>query len=356
LLLLCAIAYFAAMRLLFPPVNVFVDYNAVILSTNGQDLLRILRAGAMFLTWGAIPLLVVAIVVMHGMVRPRGGAESGKQGAFAADARALAFALFLAGAAVFPYAMVGKGAPLFTLLGIGQGVTEQTLRLNHAGWFAPTYSGTSWRHAFLLGVPLGLVAFFAARLAQARITRGRLVQDNALAWLILGCNVVWLMPAMFDKLEQQQREQSLINGLARLPSPPAGLVELQYSPPSDWLLAIPNAADIMRHAWGRADHLGMFYSSEPHHKDMQWQYHRFIKERGGLQSDLLQGLNAMSGFPGERCTTRYRVRFDPPSTMELLLAGWRPAQVRPADVQLTMASCEDANRVPNPTPDKRAIF
>jgi hypothetical protein len=353
-LFLTALAVYTTMRLLAPPRQLFVEYNQLLSPLRPDDLKRMLRAVLMFFTWGVIPLSVMAVAAVAGLARR---AEApGSPGRI--DWLAIAIAAFLCAAAAFPYVMVGKGPALFTHVGFGTGLTEQVLRAVHGGPLAPTWSSTSARHGLLYAVPVALLSWLLARAVLVRVRAGEArLPVAALFVLVAPLFLVWVLPAYRNKLDMQFAETSLVKGLKQLPPAPAGIVDLRYSPASDWLIW-PNAANaVLREAWdGRAGYYAMFHSVDVYRDDMQWQYHVYFKEPGGMKSPMIQRSVGMDRFPGEDCQTRYEASLPRPGLFDVWLAGIDTQRVPPAQVRLVASKCEPGQQLPNPTPEKKAIL
>ena len=154
----------------------------------------------------------------------------------------------------------------------------------------------------------------------------------------------------------QYADVSLGNGLRKLPPAPAGVVDLHYAPASDWLIWSNAGTAVLRDAWGRSHYYAMFHSVPAYRDDLQWQYHVYFKNPGGMKSPMIQRSVGMDGFPGEDCQTFYEAELPRPGLAELLAAGFAPAQARPADVRMVRSLCQPGQVLPNPTPGKKAIL
>lgn len=360
LLALTAVSVYGTMRLVAPPRQMFVEYNQLLNPLRADDVRRMLRATAMFMTWGIIPLSVLALVaVAGGLTRGRGAA--GAQAWRPADEGfALLAALFLCAAAVFPYVMVGKGPPLFAYLGLpgqGGGLTEQVLRASHAGPLAPTWANTSARHGLLFAPMLALFTWFLARALLRRLQGAApRLGTTGLFLLALPLFLFWLLPAYHNKMQMQHAETSLARGLKALPPAPPGIVELRYSPVSDWLIWSNAATGILREAWGQASYYAMFHSIDAYRDDMQWQYHVYFKRHEGMRSDMVQHSVGMDRFPGEDCITRYEAVLPRAGLATLVLSAFRADAVEPAQVRLVDSRCAPGQQLPNPMPDRKPIL
>jgi len=357
-LLATAVAVYAVMRQLMPPRQLYIEYNQLLSPLRPDDLKRMLRAVAMFLTWGALPLAATAAVLVAVWLR-RAPPVGAPRDAGAGDPptrgwQGLATAVFLCAAAVFPYVMVGKGAPLFTWLGADQGLTAQVLREVYGGPLAPTWASTSARHALLYSFMLGFLCWSGARLLPRLWGRPPLPAGLRLA-LLLAVQLAWLLPAYANKLGNQYVELSLAEGLAALPPAPAGLVDLRYSPVRDELIWTNVGAGILRDAWGKSHYFAMMHAVDVYREDLQWQYHAYIKDPGGLGLPVVQHMNAMDGLPGEDCISRYKAVLPQASWADVMLAGLSGDRVRPAAVTLVESGCEPGRVLPNPKPDKKVI-
>jgi hypothetical protein len=353
LLVAAAVAVYAGMRLVSPPRQVFAEYNQLLRPWRGDELFRIVRALAMFMTWGVLPL--AACVIAWASVGFRTVAPRSAWSAATRDhGFQLAASAFLCMASLFPYVMVGKGPPLFTLVGIGSGLTEQVLRAAYSGPLAPTWANSSGRHAFLYAPSVALLGWFLFRWIRAVFA----AQRTTPAWLLSGLLVVpmaFVLPAYFNKLETQVAELSLVKGLKSVPPAPGGIVEVHYAPISSWLVWTQSAGVILREAWGRSDYWPIFYSIGAYRDDMQWQYHVYVRDTGGLNSATLQHFFAMEDFPGERCVSRYRAVLPAHGVAAVLLSGIWPRSVQAATIVPVASECVSGRVLPNPTPDKKLI-
>ena len=140
-----------------------------------------------------------------------------------------------------------------------------------------------------------------------------------------------------------------------MPPAPAGIIEMHYTPVTDYLLWSSGAGVVLRQAWQRSDYYAMFYSVPAYHADLQWAYHAYLKDTGLQDSALMQGFLAMSAFPGERCLTRYEAELAQPSFWGVVLGGAFPNLVQSATLRLTYSACDAGYQVPNPTPEKKLI-
>ena len=355
LLFLSALAVYVTMRVLAPPRQVFVEYNRLLNPFKAAELLRIVRACAMFMTWGLIPLAGLLLVWITSR-----WSRDGRMASTLGMLRSLLSwqvlcCLFLCASAIFPYVMVGKGAPLFTLTGYGQGITEQVLRATHDGPFAPTWANTSGRHALFFAIPLAMLTWFLCAQLRERMTGKN--QGSApvpLFMLLAPLFLFWVLGSFGNKLANQAAETSLLNGLKQIVPAPPGVVEIKYVPGSDWLIWTSAAGTLLQQAWGVSHYYAMFYSLDAYRDDMQWQYHAYIRQTGALEAPLIQNYLSMSGFPGEECTTRYEAEL-PSSLPWLLLSGVLPARAPAARVTLLGTHCDKSYTMPNPTPEKILI-
>lgn len=359
LLLLTAITVYATMRLLAPPRQIFVEYNNLLNPLRAEDLRRMVRATAMFLTWGFMPLSALLAALTAALLwRGRSGAGSASSSlAPATPWFGILATVFLCAAAAFPYVMVGKGPPLFAYVGQGGGLTEQVLRAAHSGPLVPTWANTSARHGLLYAVPIAVLTWLLVRTALRRFQRGGTQFTAAGVFLVvLPLFLVWVLPAYRNKLEMQYAEISLIKGLKSVPPAPAGVVDLRYSPVSDWLIWANDANAMLREAWGRAHYYAMFHAIDAYRDDLQWQYHAYFKGPGGMKSPLIQRSVGMDGFPGEDCQSHYEAALPRPGLLDALTSGLLPASVGAAQVRLLTSTCRAGQQLPNPTPDKKAIL
>lgn len=357
-----AVAVYAGMRLASPPQQIFAEYNRLLLPWRTGELRRIVRAILMFLTWGVIPLAAVlatcATLLAATSMRP---SAAGLRAALRGNGFGLLAGAFLACAAMFPYVMVGKGAPLFTLVGLGSSLTEQVLAAVHTGIFAPTWANTSGRHGFLYAPGVAIFTWFLCRLVVQwwRATSDHVPDEQAVPkWLLpvlLPVFLVWVLPAYYNKLDNQAAEISLVGGLRTLPAAPPGVVDLHYGPGKDWIVPTGSASVMLAQAWGRWDYWAMFHSLAAYHADLQWQYHAYLRDTGGLRSPLIQGFFAMRSFPGEACLSRYQATLPAMRAAHVMVAGVWPQGVPAARIQALGSDCVSGRVLPNPTPDKVVI-
>ena len=361
LLALAAVSVYTTMRLLAPPRQLFVEYNNLLSPMKADDLRRMLRATAMFLTWGVIPLSVLIITGVAAFWWRRKPASGSAAGHLSTDNTINWFGVittvFLCAAAAFPYVMVGKGPPLFTYVGYGDGLTEQVLRAAHGGPLAPAWANTSARHGLLYAVPLAFLAWFLAGAALRRLQGpAERLSVTAIFLMILPLFLIWVLPAYWNKLGMQYAENSLVKGLKALPAAPAGVVDLRYSPVSDWLIWSNAGTGILREAWGKADYYAMYHSIDVYRDDLRWQDYTYFKNPGGMKSPVIQRSVGMDKFPGESCQTRYEATLPRPGPLDLLAGGLAPDRVRAAQVRQIESTCEPGQQLPNPTPEKKAIL
>jgi hypothetical protein len=346
---------YVSMRTIFPPKQNFAAYNQLLNPFNLEDLRRIIRSIAMFLTWGILPLSAMfAVFVASLCMRNRKKCLLPKEIETLQTTKLILALCFLAGAAAFPYIAVGKGPPLFTLTAYGNGLTEQVLRAAYAGPLAPTWANTAARHGFLLTIPMGLLTWVAgaelARKLSLRLTPIRLYA------LLLPLSLAWVLPAYGNKLQNQWAEMSLVKGFRALPSATAGIVDLKYQPISSWLIWSSSANLILREAWGRSGHMGFFYSTDAYRDDMYWQYQSHILDMDVLGSRVLQNILAMDSFPGADCYSKYQGVWPTPTALQLIFGGWFSEMVSAASIQQLESDCVAGRVLPNPYPDKKVIY
>jgi uncharacterized membrane protein len=357
LLLATAAGVYMTMRWLLPPAQIFTEYNQLLKPWRPDDLRRIVKATLMFLTWGVIPLgavLIAAACVAARGTWPRLDLQRARA-ALGAHGPMLAGTAFLCAAAAFPYVMVGKGPPLFTLLSIGDGLTEQVLRAAHGGPLAPTWANSSGRHALLYGAAMGLLAWATGRLAWHALGGAPGKPPRGVFALTLAMMLAWVLPAYWNKLQTQYAEQSLVHGLRSLPPAPPGVIELSYRPVTDWLVWTQSAGMILREAWGKAPYWPSFHAVEAYRLDMQWQYHAYLRQTGGLTHPAMQHFLGIDGLVNEDCISRYRALLPPFDATQVLLAGVRPAGVPAATIDALGTDCQPGRVLPNPLPDKKLI-
>ena len=363
LLFLVAASVYATMRVLAPPVQLFADYNQLLSPFKSDDVRRMLRAGVLFATWGVIPLtalcaLAVALAAQRwgGLQRAGPVAPAGMHDAKEQWWGCILAALFLCLAAAFPYVMVGKGPALFTYTGMGDGLTQQVLRATYPGLLAPNWASTSLRHAMLFAPALALLTWFLVRaLAQRLAHKPSALSPRALFLLVLPLFLVWVLPNYKNKLEMQYAEASLVKAFSALPAAPAGIVEMRYSPVTDWMIWPSAGTGILRQAWGSSAYYTLFYALDVYRDSMQWSYHTEFKNIDGLKSPLIQRSMGIQGFPGEECVTRYQAVLPKADGLDVWLAALMPWKVVPAQISLVASECRPGQTMPNPTPDKALI-
>ena len=266
-------------------------------------------------------------------------------------------ATLLFAAAAFPYAMVAKGPPLFTATAIGTGITEQTLRAYYQGPFAPGFSLTSGRHGVLLMLALSMFMYLAMALPRTLFGRDRQALSGR-AMLVIGLLAMspWIIGGAWNRLDQQHAQIALAKGLSTLPAPPPGVVQIQYSPVTDWMIHTDSANQIAAKAWGSPRYFTMIYALPAYLRELHWQYNAFFKDIGGLQGRVLQETYSMIGFPGERCLSRYSAALPRGDWLQVLLAGLQPERVTAAAVKLDESQCVDQRVIDNPMPDRAASY
>lgn len=353
-----AVGFFLARKFVFPPSGPYAGYNALRLPTSLDSLRSVARAALMYLTWMIIPLSALALSL--GWLKLRGqwqfnGWPRGDQRRLWLTRAGIAVFLFAAGA--FPYAMVAKGAPLFTATALGNGVTEQALRQAWSGPLAPGFSLTSGRQGVLLMLPLAMLLFMATTLARELFARSpRALGLRATTAMALVAMLPWIGGGAWSRLAQQHAEIALVKGLAQLPAPPAGFVEVRYAPVTDWFLHNGPASQIAAQAWGRSHYFAVIYSLEAFRQEMHWLYSAYIKDIGGLRTPWIQHAHSMIDYPGERCISRYEATLPRAGFFEVVTAGLRPGAVSPAVTIHRDTDCRDDNRIDNPMPGRPATF
>ena len=352
LLFAATLAVYSAMRLLSPPAEYYATYNQLLNPFHREGMTRLVLAIAKFLTWVVIPLGALALALLVAPLRRRLAA-----GADRPDYFALAASVFLCASAAFPYVMVGKGPALFTWVSFGSGVTEQLLREVYAGPFAPRWGSPTLQHGILFSIPLGFLTWTVTRLAwqKLRVWSGTNASAIALYAVTIPLSAVWVFPAYQSRLETQAAEIALAKGLAQLPPPPAGVVDLRFTPRVDWMFWGYAANLAMRDAWGRSHWFGMFHQTDGVRDDLLWQYHTAFLALGGVASAPTQHLWAMDGFPGPDCITRYSAQLPRVDGLDLWLGGLQPSRVPRAVVQPLGTQCQPGRSLPNPTPDRVVI-
>lgn len=353
-LVVTAITVYVSMRLLSPPQQIFVEYNKLLNPFDLQSLRRIFRASAMFLTWGIIPLFAFLALAVTGPLYRRIAPPSCKSHDYEAITWSrYAVLLFLSAAAAFPYIMVGKGPPLFTPTQYGDGLTEQVLRSVHSWYFAPTWANTSMRHGLLLSIPIAFLTWFVAQdtLKRLRVT----MQPHMVFFILLVLSLLWVLPSQHNKLQQQYVQNSLVKAFRALPPAPAGIVELRYSPSSDWLIWTNSANVILQKAWGKTHHLGMFHAIDVYRDDLYWQYHAYMKSNDVINTPIFQNMVSLQGFPGEDCITKYVGTWPKPNILDAWLGGVFNERVAAATITMTESSCVPGRQLANPTPWKIVI-
>lgn len=353
-----AVSFFLARKFVFPPSGPYAGYNALRLPVNLESLRAVARAALMYLTWMIIPLS--ALVLSLGWMGLRGQWQfndwpRGARGRVWLTRAGIAVFLFAAGA--FPYAMVAKGAPLFTATALGNGVTEQALRQAWSGPLAPGFSLTSGRQGVLLMLSVAMLLYLATALAREMFARTeRALSLRAALIVSLLAMLPWMAGGAWSRLTQQHAEIALVKGLAQQPAPPAGFVEVQYAPVTDWFLHNGPASQIAAQAWGKSHYFAVIYSLEAFRREMHWLYSAYIKDIGGLTTPWIQQAHSMIDYPGERCISRYQAKLPQRDFVEVILAGLRPGDVSPAVTIHLSTECRDGNRIDNPMPGRPATF
>lgn len=351
------VLFFLGRKWAFAPSGPYATYNAIRLPADWNSIRSVLRAGLMFLTWLIVPL--TALVASLVWIRLRGAWQFRGWAVLREPLwmRRCAVALLLFASAAFPYAMVAKGPPLFTATAIGSGITEQALRAYYSGPLAPGFSLTSGRHGVLLMLSVAMLLHLAMFLPGRLFGR----HDHAMtarSALVFGLVAMlpWILGGAWNRLVQQRAEIALARGLAALPAPPPGVIDIHYSPVTDWLVHTDTANQIAARAWGSPRYFAMIYALPAYQRELHWQYNAFFKAIGGLEQRWIQQAHSLIDFPGERCISRYRAVLPGDSAVETLLGGLRPALVTPAAVTLEQSQCLENRRIDNPMPDRPASY
>ncbi len=351
------VLFFLGRKWAFPPSGPYATYNAIRLPTDWDSIRSVLRAGLMFLTWLVVPLSALVYSLLWIRLRGRWAYQGLGVVRKPVWIRRGAIAALLFASAAFPYAMVAKGPPLFTATAIGSGITEQALRAYYAGPLAPGFSLTSGRHGVLLMLSVAMLLYLATMLAGKVFSKepGAITLRSA---LVIGLMAVvpWILGGAWNRLVQQRAEIALAKGLSVLPAPPAGVVDIQYSPVTDWLVHTDTANQIAASAWGAPHYFAMIHALPAYQRELHWQYNAFFKNTGGLEQRWIQQAHSLIGFPGERCISRYRAALPGPSVVQTLLGGLQPGLVTPAVVTLDESQCLDNRRIDNPMPDRPASY
>lgn len=353
-----AVLTFGAIKSLAAPVNLFVEYNRLLNIFDFNDARRMVRAVAMYGTWIVVPTFVLAFVYITIFILQKTSISHGSTNSDVGTNNEFGWkaSLFLCGAAIFPYVMVGKGYPLFTVVGFGNGLTEQVLRATYEGPFAPTWASTSSRHGLLFSLTMAMLSFFVA---QALVARSQLARTEIGALLGYFAAVIpmlsFALPAVYNKLEMQHAEISLVKALAKHTPAPAGVVEVHYRPASDWLIWGNAGTEILREAWSRSHYYTMMHSVPAYKLDLMWGYNVYFKGSGGLGSSLVQHSLAMDKYPGEACYTQYQASLPQVGFWGTALAGIQPSRVQPAKVELLQSDCRPDRQLINPLPEKKFI-
>jgi hypothetical protein len=350
-----AVGVYALLRFGLPRGQLHLSYNELLWPTNKENIIKLFKCLVMFGTWTVYPLTALMLVYLTTQKAAVSHQASGDVSSPLSTDQKLAIAAFLMVAAAFPYVMVGKGFALFTPTFFGQGLTERTLREVYDGWYlAPTYSSTSARHTLMLAFPLAVFSVLAVdRLAQyKKQTLSALQTFLAIA----------LLPALFavggywNRLSQMYVHEQLVLGLRALPAPPAGVIELAYTPKSDWLIWVPDGNLMARRAWGVSHYFSMMHSTTVYADDLKWQYHALHKNfKNKIPEDELQGMAAMKDFPGEACLTKYQTTLPSASWGQILLGQWMSGYIEPAIVKTISSDCIIDREIVNPTPNKIVI-
>jgi hypothetical protein len=357
-ILALAVAFFVLRKILVPPSGIYASYNPIQLPTSLDGIKTSLRALAMFLTWLVIP--IAAFLATVGVLVATGKYQFSRSSLkFTRQQWMMALAVsILWCSAIAPYVLVGKGPPLLTPTAMGSGITEQAIRAFYAGWpIAPTFSVTSGRHAIATMLPISLMVSGAVWLACHLFCRDA-AWPNLRKMLPLLLVLAFILPwgGAWTRLKQQHAQIALVNGLKTLPAPPAGVVEIQYSPVSDWLMHQGDGNLIARQAWGSWAYMAFVFSLENYRKEMHWGYNAGFKDLGGLKLPWLQKTIPVSGFPGERCISSYSAQLPDASVVGILLAGFRPQSVKAATVVQLASLCADGQTIPNPMPERAASY
>ena len=361
-----AAIFFVFRMVLSPPDGIYAGYNAMLVPTSIDAVKRIFRVVVMFATWGIIPLCALGVAL--GMQFAAGGKPQWVQGLrFARDwlvsarGRVMAAAWFvLLVFATGPYVVAGKGPPLLTVTAWGSGITEQAIRAAYASsWVAPTFSVTSGRHGVLLMVCVALLSWalvvWAARMVPVPAGhRGAgpwaVVAACAVPLFVLGWGGVW------NRLQQQHAEISLVRGLQALPAPPAGLVDVAYQPASDWLIHLPGGNMVAAEAWGGWRYFGLLHGLPRYRDELLWIYHAGFVELGGATSPALQKIQPIAAVPATPCISSYAANLPSAGVVQVLKAGLFPMSVTAAQVTFKNTACSVDNIPPNPLPGRAVTY
>ena len=350
-----SVGVYAGLRFGVPRGQLHLSYNELLWLIKKEHIIKIAKCLAMFDTWAVYPLAALILVFLM----PRKPAVSHHVqrdvSSLLSIHQKLGVVAVLMVAAAFPHVMTGKGFALFTPTFFGQGLTERTLREAYEGWYlAPTYSSTSARHTLMLAFPLAVFSV----LAVDRLACYKKQAFSALQTFL----VIALLPALFavggywNRLSQMYVHEQLVLGLRALPEPPAGVIEVAYTPKSDWLIWVADGNLMARRAWGKSHFFSMIYSTSAYADDLKWQYHALYKNlKNKIPEDDLQGMAGMNGFPDEACLTKYQATLPPASWWQLILGQWIHAYLKPAIVQTISSDCVVGRVIVNPKPNKVVI-
>lgn len=350
-----AVACFVGMRYAATTNLLYSNYNNLLDPTHTGNLVRLIRAAAMFTTWLTIPAVGLALLWVTKSWLSNASDSSYAKSSHRSFALPMSIAAVLFIAAIAPYILVGKGFALFTPTAYGSGLTEQVLRHAYAGWpIAPTFASNSARHMLLSAFALATLC--VVLLDWLAFCLKKKVTALQIALFVAPFALLFTLGGHWSRLQQLYATEALLLGLREQSAPPAGVVEVAYDPASPWLVSTVDGSVLLMRAWGKPQYFAVIYGSQVFANDVKWQYHAYykgvFKDRAEVSRQAMVG---MQGFPGEDCISRYTATLPSARPWELMFAQWFSALQRPAQVRYIGGDCVPGRILENPTPEKIVI-
>jgi hypothetical protein len=256
-----AVLFYVLSAWVYPPQGEHMNYNRILWPSSIANLLKVMAALALYLTW--LPLVVIPAVIawLAGRWFDRVSAKlpvpPASMIARHLTKQQVVIALLLTAAAAGPYILVGKGAAL-VLPGDARGGSLMWQMFASAGRVIPL-DAFMIRQATSIAAPFALLvvsvlAFISQLSAQrsARVFQIGVVSAATILFSLLGYGHVL-------KWEQARWDQSIVQALRTIPAPAPGQMDIVLSPNRPYPYPVQESNHLLWMAYGRSQWFAVAY-------------------------------------------------------------------------------------------------
>lgn len=340
LVLSLSISVFFLMRIVWPPVEMYVSYNKLLSPFEINSWFIYVQKSFFWGTW-LVLLLPVSLATAWNK-KPAGVHEQFNLTALLSHKATLTSFTLLIFAACAPYIAVGLASPLFVVRLQNSNSVSAALASN-SSFLSVWYGGWGARHSLLLMIVL---AILVSCLVQFLNQSSKFNQNRGFEKKILATTVafylVFLVPGHYAKLTRIAQEQTIVELLKRTQKIPDGQIDFLLDKKIDYLLNSYEANYLLYRAYRDTSWFAYIFPDHPVVYDWIDNNRKLILQQPKHLLNLIAGQHVMIKYDwSDQCKTVVRLVLPKLSMQDVLWnAEYSSQRLPPAIMQPVSTDCK----------------